>query len=56
MTKNDKVKSGDILIIIEAMKMEHSIKAPVDGVVTNVMYTVGDQVDEGKELLSFQKV
>ena len=55
VTKNDKVKAGDTLIILEAMKMEHSIKAPVDGIVTNVMYTIGEHVDEGKELLSFQK-
>ncbi|MED5226925.1 MAG: acetyl/propionyl/methylcrotonyl-CoA carboxylase subunit alpha [Pseudomonadota bacterium] len=55
VSENDRVKAGDTLIILEAMKMEHSIKAPVDGVVTKVFYTIGDQVDEGKELLSFQK-
>ena len=55
VNENDRVKAGDTLIILEAMKMEHSIKAPVDGVVTNVFYIIGDQVDEGKELLSFQK-
>ena len=55
VNENDKVKAGDTLIVLEAMKMEHSIKAPVDGFVTNVFYTIGDQVDEGKELLSFQK-
>ena len=55
VNENDRVKAGDTLIILEAMKMEHSIKAPVDGVVTNVFYSVGEQVDEGKELLTFQK-
>ena len=37
---------------MEAMKMEHTIAAPHDGVVAELFYAVGDQVGEGDELLS----
>jgi 3-methylcrotonyl-CoA carboxylase alpha subunit len=49
----DKVKRGTALIVLEAMKMEHSIAAPADGIVAKVHYRVGDLVEEGAELLSF---
>lgn len=45
------VKSGEGLLIIEAMKMEHTIFAPVDGTITGIHYEVGDQVSEGDELV-----
>ena len=38
-------------MIIEAMKMEHEIKAPVDGRVSEIYFGVGDKVDEGVELI-----
>ena len=41
------VKKGDILVIVEAMKMEHSILAPFSGRVLKVNTSEGDQVDEG---------
>ncbi|AZP11998.1 acetyl/propionyl/methylcrotonyl-CoA carboxylase subunit alpha [Undibacterium parvum] len=49
------VKKGDALVIMEAMKMEHTIAAPHDGVVDEVLYSVGDQVTEGAPLLSFKQ-
>lgn len=49
----DTVKAGDILVIMEAMKMEHIIKAPFDGIIEQVFFTQGDLVDEGCELLSY---
>jgi 3-methylcrotonyl-CoA carboxylase alpha subunit len=49
------VKKGDALVIMEAMKMEHTIAAPHDGVVDEVLYAVGDQVTEGAPLLSFKQ-
>ena len=49
----DQVNAGDILVIMEAMKMEHSIKAPHDGFIAEVFFAEGDLVDEGAELLSF---
>jgi 3-methylcrotonyl-CoA carboxylase alpha subunit len=50
----DKVKKDQALMIMEAMKMEHVIKAPSDGVVTGLFYKNGDMVDGGSELLSFE--
>ncbi|GMQ75763.1 MAG: acetyl/propionyl/methylcrotonyl-CoA carboxylase subunit alpha [Gammaproteobacteria bacterium] len=46
------VEKGQALMIIEAMKMEHTIHAPVDGTVTAVSFAEGDLVEEGAELLA----
>jgi 3-methylcrotonyl-CoA carboxylase alpha subunit len=51
----DIVSSGDILVIMEAMKMEHIIKAPHDGIIDQVFFIQGDLVDEGCELLSYEQ-
>ncbi|APW39875.1 3-methylcrotonyl-CoA carboxylase [Rhodoferax koreense] len=45
------VKKGQALAVMEAMKMEHTIAAPADGVVQELLYAPGDQVTEGSELL-----
>jgi 3-methylcrotonyl-CoA carboxylase alpha subunit len=45
------VKAGEVLMVIEAMKMEHSIRAPKDGVVKVIHFGRGDRVPEGSELL-----
>ncbi|WP_293469342.1 acetyl/propionyl/methylcrotonyl-CoA carboxylase subunit alpha [Polaromonas sp.] len=47
----DQVSKGQPLAVMEAMKMEHTIAAPADGVVEELMYAPGDQVTEGSELL-----
>ena len=47
----DEVTKGDALVVVEAMKMEHTIIAPRDGVIEELMCSIGDQVDEGEELL-----
>ena len=47
----DYVRRGDPLMLVEAMKMEHSICAPFDGEVREICFAVGDQVEEGSELL-----
>ena len=47
----DTVKRGQALAVMEAMKMEHTLHAPRDGVVAEVLFRVGDQVPEGAELL-----
>ena len=51
----DAVKKGQTLIILEAMKMEHSMKSPIEGIVEEVLYDVGDLVSEGKCVLRFEK-
>ena len=48
----DSVSAGQTLMVIEAMKMEHSIAAPAAGTVETVHFSEGDQVDEGAELLT----
>jgi 3-methylcrotonyl-CoA carboxylase alpha subunit len=47
----DKVVKGQALAIMDAMKMEHTIAAPVDGTVAELLFAPGDQVAEGTELL-----
>jgi 3-methylcrotonyl-CoA carboxylase alpha subunit len=46
------VRRGEPLMIIEAMKMEHTVTAPADGVVDAIRFAVGDLVDEGVELIT----
>lgn len=46
----DHVERGDILVVLEAMKMEHNLAAPESGEVKKLPYKVGDLVDEGTEL------
>jgi 3-methylcrotonyl-CoA carboxylase alpha subunit len=53
-SNGQEVKKGAPLVIMEAMKMEHTISAPGDGVVEEVLYQVGDQVADGAPLLAFK--
>jgi 3-methylcrotonyl-CoA carboxylase alpha subunit len=47
------VDKGTPLLIMEAMKMEHTISAPAKGSIAEILYAVGDQVAEGAQLLTF---
>jgi 3-methylcrotonyl-CoA carboxylase alpha subunit len=47
-----KVARGDVLLVLEAMKMEHSLTAPRDGIVAEVLVQPGDQVVDGAKLLA----
>jgi len=49
-----KVGKGEALLILEAMKMEHTITAPADGTVKTVHYAAGEQVLEGAELVTLE--
>ncbi|WP_210330293.1 acetyl/propionyl/methylcrotonyl-CoA carboxylase subunit alpha [Aliikangiella sp. G2MR2-5] len=55
VSKGDSVEEGQALIVMEAMKMEHTIKAHKDTVIAEVLYQVGDLVDEGAELIAFEE-
>ncbi len=49
------VEAGTPLLVLEAMKMEHTIKAPAAGTVRRVCFAVGDQVEEGAELVEIEE-
>ena len=48
------MEKGAPLLILEAMKMEHTITAPAAGTVKGFRYAVGDQVGDGAELVDFE--
>jgi 3-methylcrotonyl-CoA carboxylase alpha subunit len=48
------VAKGQPLLILEAMKMEHTITAPADGTVQAIHYAAGEQVLEGAELIKLE--
>ena len=50
----DRVKAGQALAVMEAMKMEHTLNAPHDGVVAELLFAPGDQVNDGDALLKLQ--
>ena len=49
----DEVKKGDVVLILEAMKMENSIKSPGDGVVKAVKITLKQSVEKNQVLIQF---
>ncbi len=51
--ESESVKSGSVLLVLEAMKMENEIYSQRDGVVTKVHVEVGQQVGRGDPLISF---
>ena len=55
VTNGDTVEQGQALMILEAMKMEHTIHAPQSGTISTLFYQPGDQVDEGATLLSMEE-
>jgi 3-methylcrotonyl-CoA carboxylase alpha subunit len=52
--RGSKIKTGDCLMVLEAMKMEHTINSPTDGLITEIFYQIGDQVSEGAQLISIE--
>ncbi|HJQ77886.1 MAG TPA: biotin carboxylase N-terminal domain-containing protein [Acidimicrobiia bacterium] len=51
VAEDDEVDDGDVLIVMEAMKMEHTLRAPHRGTVTKVLCAPGDQVEAGAVLV-----
>ena len=49
-----RVRRGDLLFVVEAMKMELRVEAPTDGKVTRVLASVGQQVERGQRLAEFE--
>ncbi|MCX2932391.1 biotin/lipoyl-binding protein [Mycobacterium sp. CVI_P3] len=48
--QGSRVQAGTPIVVLEAMKMEHTIRAPADGVVATISVTAGDQVESGQVL------
>jgi len=53
--KGDSVKKGDVLMVIEAMKMEYLIRTPYDGKIKNVNFKENDQVEIGQNTVEISK-
>ena len=51
VAKGATVTRGQILLVLEAMKMEHAIAAPGDGIIAEIRCVIGDPVAEGAELV-----
>jgi 3-methylcrotonyl-CoA carboxylase alpha subunit len=54
-TPGTDLEKGTPLLILEAMKMEHTITAPTAGRLVAFRYNVGEQVTEGVDLVDFEK-
>ena len=52
--EGDRIEEGDVLLIVEAMKMETEIKSPVSGTVSSVEVSVGDHVQAGQVLVTIE--
>jgi 3-methylcrotonyl-CoA carboxylase alpha subunit len=48
------VSRGDVLVVLEAMKMEHALTAPRDGIIAEVLVAAGAQVTDGTVLLALE--
>jgi 3-methylcrotonyl-CoA carboxylase alpha subunit len=55
VTAGQSVQTGDPLAVLEAMKMEHGLRAARDGRVAEVLVTVGDQVEAGAALVRLEE-
>ena len=49
--EGDKVKKGDVIVVLEAMKMEHPIESPVEGTVEKILIDEGDAVNVGDVIM-----
>jgi biotin carboxyl carrier protein len=50
----DKIKSGDTLVIIEAMKMQNELRSPIDGEVKKINFKEGEQVDAFQAIIQIE--
>ncbi len=51
---NSRIKKGDPLVVLEAMKMENIIKSPIDGIIATIKVKKGDKVEKNSVLVEFQ--
>jgi 3-methylcrotonyl-CoA carboxylase alpha subunit len=50
----ERIAANQPLLVLEAMKMEHLLRAPKDGIVKKFNFQIGDQAFEGDELVTFE--
>jgi acetyl-CoA carboxylase biotin carboxyl carrier protein len=50
VSPGDTIAAGDVVVVLESMKMEIPVESPVDGTVTSVLVGKGDAVDDGQVL------
>ena len=55
-TVGDSVKAGDTLLILESMKMEITVQAPCDGVISHVLLKAGNRVNAGQALIILEQI
>ena len=53
--EGDRVKKGDVIMVIEAMKMEYLIKAPYDGIIKKIYFKKDEQIDMGVKPVEIEK-
>ena len=51
VNQGDEIEAGQVLLILEAMKMENNINADRDGVITSILVNKGDSILEGTDLI-----
>ena len=51
--RDQEVKKGQNLLVLEAMKMENMIKAPADGIVKNILISTGDKIEKNTVMIQF---
>ena len=56
VTEGQEVKEGETLAVMEAMKMEHSLKSPKDGVVSKILFNEGSLVEGQVELIVVEEI
>ncbi|MNH40807.1 Acetyl-/propionyl-coenzyme A carboxylase alpha chain [compost metagenome] len=54
VSEGSKVSKGQLLVVLEAMKMEHPLKAGIDGVLKRLQVQIGDQVKNRQILLEVE--
>ena len=54
MKEGDKIKEGQAVLVLEAMKMQNEIKSPQSGIITKINATAGDSVEAGALLFSVE--
>jgi 3-methylcrotonyl-CoA carboxylase alpha subunit len=56
VSEGDKTRKGDVIMVIEAMKMEYLIKAPHDGIIKKIFFNIGEQIDMGVKPIDIKKM